>query len=785
MKISLRNKILLLFLGLLVVSAVATIGSVLLATNNNVKVQSEEKLSVGMRVFEQLIIERGNQLFDSAQVLVSDYGFKDAVTSKDIATIQSALENNGARINANLMMLLGMDGKLIASVSNINDRDVTEVNDFPFPALLAEAEKEGGLSHIVLLNGRIFQLVMLPVEAPVAVAWSIVGTHIDNDFAKQLKELTTLDVTFWGESTVGVPARVSTLADAALINYNDMATSESMYLAIENSDQEYLTLPVEIAKTSQYSVDALLSTSLTAAYARFSFLKLQMLLIASATLMLSVFGAYVISRNVTRPIGQLVGAARRISSGDYQQVINPGQGGGEEIRVLSESLQLMQQGISEREEQLSFLAFHDGLTGVANRVLITQKLSELLVNENVDTISVFRISINQFKQVNDTFGYDTGDALLKELAKILVSFSNDNNLAARLNADEFALLLPGVSDNQILAKVVDVQEKIEQSLAVNTTNVRVNISMGVALYPQHGDEASQLLRRAEIGLNSAQEEKLPYALYEVGQDENHLRRITLINELKIALENDQLKLHFQPKVDLRVNRVTQVEALLRWIHADLGFISPEEFITLAEQSGLMPQLTTWVLQAVFSQAQQWQRAEIDVAIAVNLSAYDLVSGFPDKIKALLVESKLTPDCVILEITESAVMKNPDEAIRVLHCLRDLGFQLSIDDYGTGYSSLAQLKNMPVNELKIDKSFVLRLDEDDNDQAIVKSTIELGHNVGLSIVAEGVETLGSYQLLQQWGCDKLQGYYISRPLPAHEFEAWLDEYKCESHETNNA
>ena len=797
MKISLRNKILLLFLGLLVVSAVATIGAVFLATNNNVAVQAEEKLSVGQRVFEQLIVERGNQLFDSAAVLVADFGFKEAVTSQDTATIQSALENNSARINADLMMLLALNGQVIAtSVDTQNSTTNLSINSeptkalavktavpFSFSELLTEAEEEGGLSRIVLLNGKIYQLVMLPVEAPIAVAWTIIGMHIDNDFANQLKELTNLEVTFRGEAKVGsnvgakisAPAEVSTLIDAATIHRikND---SDSMYLKVESHSQHYLTLPVALANTDQYQVDALLSTSLTEAYARFSPLKLQMLLIASAALLLSVIGAFFISRNVTRPISKLVEAARRISTGDYQQPIKVRQQASDEIGVLSESFQTMQQGIAEREEQLTFQAFHDSLTGVANRTLFAKRLAELLQSSDNSPITVLRLNVNQFKQVNDTFGYNVGDSLLKSVADILVKYSGDIHLTARLSADEFALLLPGTGEAQVLSRMVELQEKIQQPLTIADVNMKVSVSIGSALFPEHGDEPEQLLRRAEIALSRAQDQKLPYVCYQQGQDESHLRQIALVSELKIALENNQLQRLYQPKVDLQAGRVTQVEALLRWIHDDYGFVSPEEFIGLAEQSGLMPLLTEWVLQAVFSQAYRWQQAGTDVAIAVNLSAYDLVDDFPDKVETLMRAVGVTADRVIMEITESAVMKNPEGAIKVLHRLREIGLKLSIDDYGTGYSSLAQLKNMPVDELKIDKSFVMTLAEDDDDQVIVKSTIELAHNIGLTVVAEGVETLSGYQLLEQWGCDKLQGYYISRPLPVQDFETWLMEYE---------
>ncbi len=789
MNISLRNKILLLFLGLLIISAVATIGSVLLATNNNVALQAKEKLAVGQRVFERLIIERGNQLFDSAAVLVADFGFKQAVTSSDTPTIQSALENNGNRIGADLMLLLTMDGKLLAASGDVRE----PLKQFHFRPLLLEAEQQGGLSTIVLLGDRIYQLVMLPVQAPITVAWAVIGMHIDQKFADQLGELTNLDVTFWGSSSAGTAAEVSTLSNAAMMQGGSAESaagpSASIYSTIEGDSHSYLTLPVELAQAADYRVEALLSSSLSAAYARFSPLKLQMLVISSITLLLSVIGAYFISRNVTRPIGSLVEAARRISAGDYQQPVAL-QNASDEIGVLSNSFHLMQEGIAQREQQLSFLAYHDGLTAIANRIMLAQQLAGFLLSPETKQLAVLRLNINQFKQVNDTFGYEVGDTLLKSLAAVLVGYTGDNNLVARLSADEFALLLPDADEHKALSCAAELQQSIRRPQAIGDVNLTVSVTVGAALFPEHGDQSEQLLRRADIALDSAQDRQLSYACYQQGQDESHLRRIALVSELKIALEQDHLQIFFQPKVDLQLGRVTQVEALLRWIHRDYGFVSPEEFILLAEQSGLMPRLTNWVLKTVFLQAYRWQQLGIDVAIAINLSAYDLVEGFPARVETLLQTIGIESDRIILEITESAVMENPETAIQVLEQLRELGFKLSIDDYGTGYSSLAQLKNMPVDELKIDKSFVMKLEEDQSDQVIVKSTIELAHNIGLTVVAEGVETLGAYHLLEKWGCDKLQGYYISRPLPCPDFEEWLAGYESPTQvqpapEENNA
>lgn len=768
MAMSLRNRIILFFLCLLIISTLATIGSVLIATNTSVKKQAQEKLNVGKNVFEQLMIERGNQLLSSARVLVADFGFKDAVTSNDAATITSALENNQDRIEADLMILLNLEGDVITNTLGVN------ISDRIFESLLNEARQQGGAFGIIFINNAIYQLVMLPVKAPIPLAWSMVAKRIDKNFAQQLKNLTDLDVEFLAQGKNDDVVFVSTLNNA--MQENQVLEEDTNFHILEDQNQQFLSLTVPLSQSDYFQIEAKLHTSLSRAYSTFSPLKIQIITIASITLILSMLIAIWIARNITQPIRYLAKAAARISSGDYQHTIQTLKGASLEITDLSQSFETMQQGIALREEKLSNLAYSDSLTGVDNRTALLIQLNERLVHNPQQPFAIVRVFIHHFKEVNDTFGYEMGDELLKTFGFVLTSYANDTHKVARLNAAEFALTLNNIDENTIMNELLHLQSILQHPLSINDIHIKSHIIMGVVFYPKQGNEAEQLLRRGEIALNHAKDHALDYAYYQEGQDERHLRKITLVNDLKEDLEQDRLLVHFQAKVDLDKHKVTQVEALLRWTHDEYGFISPEEFINLAEQTGLMPALTEWMLNQVFNQAIAWQRAGLDITIAVNLSAFDLVNDFPRKVESLLLRHNLSPQRIMLEITESAVMDNPDVAIDVLHKLKRIGFTLSIDDYGTGYSSLSQLKNMPVNELKIDKSFVLSLENDENDQAIVKSTIELAHNIGLNVVAEGVETLAAFAMLKQWGCNKLQGYFISRPISAADFEVWLAQYQ---------
>ncbi|MFT7109268.1 MAG: diguanylate cyclase (GGDEF)-like protein [Psychrobacter glaciei] len=761
---SLRNRIVLFFLGLLIVSTVATIGTVLLATNNSVKAQAQEKLNVGKNVFEQLLYERGNQLLSSAKVLVADFGFKDAISSNDKATIKSALINNRVRINADLMFIITLDNQVISS--NADFQGGIEV----FKEPLLSAQKNDGITGTILIDDNIFKFVMLPVKAPVTLAWAIIATKVDKEFALQLKGLTNLDVVFNATDNLGRQLIVSTIENIRINKQTQ--TVEKM---LSNHDEQYLTLPVTLADSASFKINAYLNTSLKASYLLFYPLKIQIILIACITLLLSIISAFFIARRITTPIIKLAKITQEISSGNYLEKIESDHSS-YELSKLSEHFSIMQKEISLREEKLTFLAYNDNLTGIANRSFIIKQISDSIQDQPNKDLAIVRLSIDNLKETNDTFGYDIGDGLLISFSKVLISYAHQSNYLARISESEFIIVFNHINENTITNEITNLQTILQHPLLFNDLRLKTRIIMGASFYPKQGNEAEQLLRRSEIALNQAKALNSEYSTYQEGQDEHNLRQIELINSLSIALETDLLNIHYQAKVDTIKNEITQAEALLRWTDSKYGFVSPEEFITLAEQTGLMPTLTQWVLNKVFCQAKIWEQQGLNLTIAINLSAYDLVDEFPEIISKLLTKHNLSASMIMLEITESAFINNPDEAIKVLHKLKNIGFSLSIDDYGTGYSSLSQLKKMPVDELKIDKSFVLKLEHEKYDQAIVQSTIELAHNIGLSVVAEGVETLESFSMLKKWNCNKIQGYYISRPISAEDFETWIKDYK---------
>ena len=786
---SLRTKILLLFLGLMIASSIATLAAVMVATDRNVERQVAEKLQVGVSVFERLMRARSDQLFNSAQVLTADFGFKQAVAIKDAATIESALHNQGERIQADLMMLKSLTGELIADTLG-NEWQRAASRQFAFTDLLPEARNNDGLQTVAMLNNELYQVVVVPVKAPIRIAWALIGFRIDSDFAAELKQLTSLDISFVRRNDADSKTLVSTLPrhDLALQDFNISASdTNSRTRRFTLLRDQYLARTTLLSTDQTTQLSAIVSASLTQEMQKFLLLKQQIGVIALLVLLCSLAAVFFVAKSVTRPLNRLADAAQRISSGDYSEVVTLDKRAGVELEALAGSFNLMQSGIAERESRIVHQLHHDALTDLPNRISVSKSLQTMLDDRTLDAqIAVVSIHFNRLKQINDVFGYKIGDQLLQSCAAILVELTACPNIVGRLSASEFVFLRMVRDESELPSLVAQLLERLSGPVSIGELDINISINVGVAMFPLQGSSAEQLLRRSDIALNRAVDKNTTCAYYEQGEDEKHLKQVRLVNDLKKAIDGNELVMYYQPKFDLRRGKVTQVEALIRWFHKDLGFIPPDEFIGLAEQSGLMPMLTRWILQQVVNQTGAWHREGLEIDTAVNLSAHDLMhDDLPGYVKQLMSDAKLAHRHLILEVTESAVMQDPEYAIKVLNCFKAANFSIAIDDYGTGYSSLGQLKKMPVDELKIDMCFIRNLTADTDDQIIVKSTIEMAHNIGLSVVAEGVEDQSSWQLLEGWGCDKLQGYYISKPIAASDFVAWYHSYSQEKEEINIA
>jgi diguanylate cyclase (GGDEF)-like protein len=447
------------------------------------------------------------------------------------------------------------------------------------------------------------------------------------------------------------------------------------------------------------------------------------------------------------------------------------------VAVVAGASQRLRRQAAEKEEQ----ALSDGLTGLPNRTMFQSLIEGAMtgIGRRKKMGVVMLMDLDRFKDVNDTLGHHNGDLLLQRIGSRLHSVLRDTETVARLGGDEFAILLPEVADRQSVVPVVRrVLKVLEEPVVVGGLALQCEGSIGIAIFPEHGATVESVMRAADVAMYMAKENRSGYEFYDARRHEHRhdAGRLALIGELRRAMDETELVLYYQPKVDLETGKATGVEALARWHHPERGLLSPDEFIPLAERSNLLRPMTLYLLDSALRQCNAWRTRGIEVNVAVNLSMQNLIDlRLPNDLARLLTSWRLPPGSLELEITESTIMADHRRAMTILNRLNKMGVTLTVDDFGTGYSSLAYLQSLPVSSIKIDKSFILTMAEDPGNATIVQSTIDLGHNLGLTVVAEGVENAESYNKLTSLGCDFAQGYFLSRPLSPDKATVWLDAF----------
>jgi diguanylate cyclase (GGDEF)-like protein len=652
---------------------------------------------------------------------------------------------------------------------------------FPFPNLIAQAEQNQQSSAMVLINGQLYQMVVVPVMAPIPVAWVAIGFAVNDALAQDFKGLTRLQVSFlsrqspesWriqGTTTLTNSERLTLLDDVGANRYAK-SDDEGNAIFSDASVTRVLNLPARSGET----VIAVLQEPLSSALEPFRRLQRQLALISLLAVVVSIIPSVAIARGTTRPVRELAGVARRIAAGNYSEL--PAASRSDEIGELATAFKNMQQDIASRESRIMDLAYRDTLTGLPNRALFADLLDKAIADATTAAtpIAVLLMDLDHFKYVNDTLGHPIGDLLLREVALRLQTVgTGEGDVVARLGGDEFALLLPGggVAEAQRLARAI--LRALELPMTLQSHVVDVGASIGIAVFPEHGGEGATLLRRADIAMYAAKRNNCGVAVWDEAADQHSSERLSLLGDLRKAVDNDELTLAYQPKVPLRgAGGEHYAEALVRWRHPTRGLVQPIEFIPFAEQTGYIRAITQWVLAHAIAQCAEWRLDGLPMNVSINLSTRDLMDvTLPDRFVALLKRHRCSAQWITLEITESAVLDDPAHAIKNLERLHALGCKLAIDDYGTGYSSLAYLRRLPVHELKIDKSFVIGMATDAGDALIVRSTIELAHNLGLSVVAEGVENDATLDRLRAMGCDMVQGYLLSSAMGVAETAVWM-------------
>jgi diguanylate cyclase (GGDEF)-like protein len=776
-RLSFRNRILGLFILLIGLIQLATFAVVEVAIKRSVQMQLHHELEVGERVWSRFHEARGRQLIDSVSLLSDDFGFREAVASADPPTMLSAMSNHGARIGATAGLLLAPDGTLLVAQAP-GDSAAQQAALSP---LLEIAREEGFAYGVIVLDGQPMQLAVVPVMAPNHIAWVVAGGTLDAATAQDYRALTGLDVSFARrDHTGGLRIVASSLSEPEQDRLRELDAARRIEPEVGSIGtlewQGLFVRTVAVSARGAEPVVAFLQASWQQAMVPFDQLKNRILGLSAGAALLALIVAGVLGRGVSRPVAQLADAATRIEKGDYTQVVETG--GGDELGRLASMFNRMQSGIAQREDRILYQASHDGLTGLPNRTRAMQELETAIARAQRERghCAVLLLDLDRFKEINDTLGHGFGDQVLIEVAKRLREAVRPEDRVARLGGDEFLVLMEGLGSTHAGLRARELSDLLREPLLLPSTQIGLEVSIGVAIYPEHGESAEVLLRRGDIAMYEAKERHAGVAIYTPGRDEQHLRQVSLMADLRRSLERGELSLVFQPKLDVSGSQVRHAEALLRWTHPEHGPIPPDEFIPLAERSGFVTELSRFVLDSAVGACRQWRDAGLDLGVAVNLSAIDLMdAALPDAVYDCLRRHRLSPAHLILEVTESALMRDVEYAIRVLQRLRGGGVHIAIDDFGTGHSSLAQLKRLPIDELKIDKSFVQQLALEGDDAAIVRATIDLGHHMGLRIVAEGVEDARSLALLRDYRCDLVQGYLFSAPLRPSDFVAW-----CRAH-----
>lgn len=761
----LRGQLLLAFSAVLILTVISVGIAVSVTSSQQVLDQMRQKALVGSHVLDSFLESRREQLESAVRVLTNDFGFRSAVATGDTPTISSALTNHGQRIGADLMVLVDPGGESMASSRRSNDP--TAQRDFPFADALTEARRTGGAAAIAPFDGGLYQFFVVPVLAPEPIAWVVVAFAIDRTMARDLADLTDLDVTFAGLKASGQPSAViSTLPAAAvgalMADLRDYAgdaddvvyTNGDAYLsavrrlgtAVNDRMFAVLQMPTRIISESTW----LLIGQITA--------------VLAVALALSMSVSLWLARRISDPVSRLIHAARSIERGRYDTPVDVAGSG--EMALLGSALATMQRGIRDREAHIRHQADHDAVTGLPNLRYLERRHQH-----SPEPHTLCLLALRDLKDVSFSFGHELSEALLTAVGERLQA-EPDAGTVARVSSNEFAVVLPSLAAEAALERARALRRRLGEPYPLGEHRLAARFDCAVIGFPRDAADFQTLFRGAETTLEAAAHADDGCMAYLPGHEEVRARQLAIIASFESACRDGQLSLHYQPKVELASGRVHECEALLRWQHPELGFVPPDEFITLAERSGNIRRLSDWVLDTAIAQVSTWRRRGLEMTVAVNLSAHDLADPeLHGVIEDALGRHRASASWLVLEITESAVVHDTAGATRALLALKDLGFRISIDDFGTGQSSLAQLKKLPVDELKIDKSFVLELDTSADDALIVRSTIELGHNLGLGIVAEGVENEASLRQLMDYACDKAQGYHFARPLPAAEFEAW--------------
>ena len=738
--------------------------------DRNARAQIAQALDLDENVWRRLLEQNADKLRQGSALLAADYGFRSAVNSGDEDTIQSVLENHGSRIGATVAALLGTDMEVRAVSLTGSMNAFADTLREVVPPLAVQPQG----SQIAVVDGVPYQFVMVPLRAPVVIGWVLMGFPVNQPLTDEVRQLLSVHVALVVTEAHGATrGPVSTLPPGPLAQLQREGVPSG---ELQTPDGTLLARAIRLDSVGG-EVQALLLRSVEEVIAPYRQLQVLLAIITVAGVLLFAVGTGLVAQRLTTPLRSLLAATQRLSRGEYDVPLEHTDRT-DEIGNLARSFDLMRVDIGAQQTEIRRLAYWDRLTGLPNRERFRDAVVQAIASRDggasaAQPLAVLTLDLDRFKHVNDVLGYAFGDRLLQAVAgRLTQQVRSPDDMVARLGGNEFSILLQRADAAAAHDVALRINQSFEAPLAFEDQTVDLSAGIGFACWPGDADDADTLLSRSEIAMYAAKRQLSGALQYDAAFDSSSTQTLSLLTELRHAVEHHELRLYLQPKVPLHGQPGQAAEALVRWQHPQRGLVPPMQFIPFAEQTGFVRHLTLWMFEEVARLLADPRTQGLPLRVSVNLSTRDLLDPeLSHRLADILVRHGVAASAFCLEITESAIMDDPQRAEAMLNRLSEQGFKLSIDDFGTGYSSLAYLKRLPVDELKIDKSFVMGMETGEDDAMIVRSTIDLAHNLGLTVVAEGVETAAIQDRLRALACDEAQGYHIARPLPVDDFLAW--------------
>ncbi|MDP3854935.1 EAL domain-containing protein [Phenylobacterium sp.] len=767
----LRTKLTVLYAALFGMALLLVSGAAYSAINGAAQRQVRDELTASGTVFDRIWSLRSEQLQQGAALLSRDFGFREAVATGDDATIVSAMENLRQRLQIDLAFIVGVDGTITAA----KPATLQPNADALVEAMYAQEKPSG----VFVLDGTPYQMIAAPILSPDLMGWVVFAARLDQREMSALEKLSAIpldasvlhrDGKGWSSELAGGRAeqvRLGGFIDGALAAKTKaprtLDAPQGASLALVKS----LPALTGIANlTDKEGAVLVLSYPLARALAPYKPLLATIAGVGLLGLVLVVAGSWALARSVTRPISALAAAANRLREGQYGQVAVESQ---DEIGHLAESFNVMATEIRERERRITHLALHDPETHLPNRLSLEQAIAGLAATDGGGLYAAL-LGVDRFAHVRGAIGYALAAQAIREVGERLAGLQ-PQAFVARISTDVLGMVFEAADDDAAQTRMARLLRELEQPLQIGGDAIDVALTVGLSAFTP-GEPGGAAIERANIGLDQARAARRKLAFFDAEAYGDPSSNLALMSGMLWALRSGHIELYHQPKYDLRTRGVNGVEALVRWRHPTRGMLRPDLFIPMAEETGHIRTLTDWVLKQAIADQTKMRRAGHEVEMSVNISGRLLGdTDFADFVDRTVGEAS---GKLCFEITETAVIENPDMALEILDRFRAAGINISIDDFGSGLSSLAYLKQIKGHELKIDRSLITDLTESQRDALIVRSTIDLAHSLGLKVTAEGVETANAFQLLAAMGCDNVQGYLIAKPMPFNELLMFLNE-----------